>query len=122
MVDEAGGSSAALAWSGARASVPSVSAPLADPTAAYLASLSPEGRTTMIERLRAVAALLGVPYEQVVWHEFRFQHVDFLRQRLLEQGRSPATVNLTWPPSGGSPATPGTWGSSRRRSTTASGM
>ena len=49
----------------------------------------------MVERLRAVAVLIGMPYEQVVWHDLRFQHVDFLRQHLLEAGRSPATVNLT---------------------------
>lgn len=35
-----------------------VRAPLADPTRAYLASLSPAGRATMIKRLRAVARLL----------------------------------------------------------------
>ncbi len=69
--------------------------PHTDPTAAYLASLSPKGRTTMVERLRAVAALLDVPYEQISWHELRFQHIDAIRQRLLEAGRAPATVNLT---------------------------
>jgi len=87
--------SATMPWSRALAVAPDARAPQADPTAAYLASLSPKGRQTMLERLRAVAALLDVPYEQVVWHELRFQHVDALRQRLLEQGRAPATVNLT---------------------------
>jgi len=87
--------SAAVRWSRALVAGADDRAPLADPTAAYLGSLSPKGRQTMVERLRAVATLIGVPYEQVAWHELRFQHVDFLRQRLLEQGRSPATVNLT---------------------------
>ncbi|HSH82382.1 MAG TPA: tyrosine-type recombinase/integrase, partial [Herpetosiphonaceae bacterium] len=49
----------------------------------------------MTERLRAVAKLIGLPYESVAWHEFRFQHIDFIRQRLVDQGLSPATVNLT---------------------------
>ncbi len=87
--------SAAVRWSRELTVAADTRVPLSDPTAAYLGSLSPKGRQTMVERLRAVAALLGVPYEQVVWHELRFQHVDALRQRLLAQGRSPATVNLT---------------------------
>ena len=87
--------SAAVRWSRELTVAADTRVPLTDPTAAYLGSLSPKGRQTMVERLRAVATLLGVPYEEVVWHDFRFQHVDFLRQRLLELGRSPATVNLT---------------------------
>ncbi len=87
--------SPAVSWSTALAVEAEPRAAPVDPTAAYLASLSPKGRQTMRERLRAVAALLDVPYAQIVWHELRFQHVDALRQRLLEQGRSPATVNLT---------------------------
>lgn len=67
--------------------------PLADPTAAYLASLSPAGRETMIKRLKAVAKLIGVPYEAVAWHQLRFVHLDFIRQRLIERGAAPATVN-----------------------------
>ena len=66
-----------------------------DPAAAYLASLSPNGRLAMMKRLRAVAALLGTPVELVRWHELRFAHVAAIRQRLLEQGAAPATVNLT---------------------------
>ncbi len=52
---------------------------LADPMLAYLGSLSPKGRQTMLERLRAVAKLLEVPYEAVVWHELRFVHVELIR-------------------------------------------
>jgi hypothetical protein len=95
MADEVAESAAAVWWPRELAVGADARAPLADPTAAYLASLSPKGRRTMVERLRAVAALLGVPYERVVWHDFRFQHVDALRQRLLELGRSPAT-RATW--------------------------
>ncbi len=95
MVDEVSEPPAAVRWSRAVTAGADARVPLGDPTAAYLGSLSPKGRQTMVERLRAVATLIGVPYAEVVWHDFRFQHVDFLRQRLLEQGRSPATVNLT---------------------------
>ncbi len=72
-----------------------------DPARAYLASLSPKGRQTMVERLRAVAVLLAadggtpVPWEALPWHELRFAHVASIRQRLLERGAAPATVNLT---------------------------
>lgn len=95
MVEEASESAVPTVWPGAVPIGADTRAPLTDPTAAYLGSLSPKGRRTMVERLRAVATLIGVPYAEIVWHDFRFQHVDFLRQRLLEQGRSPATVNLT---------------------------
>jgi len=87
--------STATNWARALTVAADAHAPRTDPTAAYLASLSPKGRKTMVERLRAVAALLGVPYAEIVWHELRFQHVDAIRQRLLEAGRAPATVNLT---------------------------
>jgi integrase len=95
MGDDAGANELREVGSAALSAVAAVHAVHTDPTVAYLASLSPKGRTTMVERLRAVAALLDVPYAQIVWHELRFQHVDAIRQRLLEAGRSPATVNLT---------------------------
>ncbi len=69
--------------------------PLGDPTLAYLASLSPKGRQTMVERLRAAAALVGLPHDQIAWHRLRFVHVEFLKQRLRERGVAPATINLT---------------------------
>ncbi len=74
---------------------PGDSDPLGDPTLAYLASLSPKGRQTMVERLRAAAALVGLPHDQIAWHRLRFVHVEFIKQRLREQGAAPATVNLT---------------------------
>src|SRR5215207_6999194 len=69
--------------------------PLTDPTLAYLASLAPKSRATMVERLKAVARLIHAEYETMVWHELRFQHLEFIRQRMLERGAAPATVNLT---------------------------
>jgi len=72
-----------------------------DPTRAYLASLSPAGREAMTKRLRAVARLLPASggatpaWEEVPWHALRFQHVETIRQRLIERGAAPATVNLT---------------------------
>ena len=69
--------------------------PLTDPTLAYLASLAPKSRATMIERLKAVATLIHAEYETMVWHELRFPHLEFIRQRMLERGAAPATVNLT---------------------------
>ena len=69
--------------------------PLRDPTLAYLANLSPKGRQTMVERLRAAAALVGLPHDQIAWHQLRFVHVEFLKQRLRERGAAPATINLT---------------------------
>lgn len=42
-----------------------------------------------------VVMLLGVPHEQIILHELRFQHVDAIRQYPLAVGRSPTTVNLT---------------------------
>src|SRR6478735_5069851 len=49
----------------------------------------------MAKRLRAVAALLGAPGGAIAWHELRFAHVAAIRQRLIERGAAPATVNLT---------------------------
>src|SRR4051794_12267124 len=72
-----------------------VTAGRADPAAAYRASLSTNGRLAMAKRLRAVAALLGMPVEAIAWQALRFAHVAAIRQRLIEHGAAPATVNLT---------------------------
>src|SRR5919199_6858338 len=69
--------------------------PLTDPTLAYLASLAPKSRATMVERLKAVARLIHADYDTMAWHELCFPHLEFLRQRMLERGAAPATVNLT---------------------------
>ncbi len=62
---------------------------------AYLGSLSPRSRLTVQERLRAVARMMEVPYEQVVWHELRAHHVEWIRQALTERGVAPSTINVT---------------------------
>ncbi len=53
--------------------------PLADPTLAYLASLPPKSRATMVERLKAVAKLIHADYDTMAWHELRFPHLEFIR-------------------------------------------
>ncbi len=68
-----------------------------------LASLpSPRSRQTVMERLRAVAQLVEIEDTMAFpWHQLRFQHIDYIRARLIEKDpstekrRSPATVNLT---------------------------
>ncbi len=69
--------------------------PIEDPLLVYLGSLSPRSRVTVEERLRAVARMMEVPYEQVVWHELRAHHVEWIRQALTERGVAPSTVNVT---------------------------
>src|SRR6185437_15238050 len=78
--------------------------PLQHPMDAYLGSLSPNGARAMRERLRAVARLIGVaapdgvPLEEAFrdgWHQLTSTEVEFIRQRLLERGAAPSTVNLT---------------------------
>jgi len=69
--------------------------PIEDPLLAYLGSLSPRSRVTVQERLRAVARMMEVPYEQVERHELRAYHVEWIRQALQERGVAPSTVNVT---------------------------
>lgn len=49
----------------------------------------------MQERLRAVAQMMGVPYESVEWHELCAHHAEWIRQALTERGVAPSTVNVT---------------------------
>ncbi len=72
-----------------------VQRPIEDPLLAYLGSLSPRSRVTVQERLRAVARMMEVPYEQVEWHELRAHHVEWIRQALQERDVAPSTVNVT---------------------------
>ncbi len=69
--------------------------PIENPLLAYLGSLSPRSRVTVQERLRAVARMMEVPYEQVEWHELRAHHVEWIRQALIERDVAPTTVNVT---------------------------
>ena len=80
------------------------SSPARNPMDAYLASLSPNGRRAMRERLRAVARLIGVeetpgvrPEEALRdhWHRLPFERVERIRQEILASGGAPSTVNLT---------------------------
>lgn len=71
--------------------------PIEHPLLAYLGSLSPRSHLTVQERLRAVARMMRVPYEQVEWHELRAHHVERVRQALSERGVAPSTVNGTLP-------------------------
>ncbi len=69
--------------------------PIEDPLLAYLGSLSPRSRVTVQERLRAVARMMEVPYEQVEWYQLRAHHVEWIRQALSGRGVAPSTVNVT---------------------------
>jgi len=69
--------------------------PIEDPLLAYLGSLSPRSRVTVRERLRAVAKMMQVPYEQVCWWQLGAHHVEWIRQALQERGVAPSTVNVT---------------------------
>ncbi len=48
--------------------------PTEDPLHIYLGSLSPRSRVTVQKRLRAVAKMIQIPYEQVDWRELRAPH------------------------------------------------
>ena len=89
---------------GATAALPVADPAPRNPMDAYLASLSPNGRRAMRERLRAVARLIGVeappgiaPEEALRdhWHRLPFERVERIRQELLARGAAPSTVNLT---------------------------
>ena len=90
-------------WLGAEALTLAGQRPLQDPLQSYLASLpSPRSRQTVMERLRAVARLVEIEDTAAFpWHQLRFQHIDYIRARLIEKDPatdnrcSPATVNLT---------------------------
>ncbi len=69
--------------------------PLRDPVAAYLDSLSPRSQQVVRERLRAVARIAGVPPNEMPWHRLRAPHVEHIRNRLVRDGKAPASVNLT---------------------------
>jgi integrase len=73
----------------------SLQRPIEDPLLAYLGSLSPASRVTVQERLRAVAKMMEVPYQDVVWHELKAHHVEWIRQALIERDVAPRTVNVT---------------------------
>ncbi len=70
--------------------------PLREPVAAYLAGLAPASQEAVRKRLRAVARLAGkASYTAIEWGQLRDYDVAFIRQRLMQSGAAPATVNLT---------------------------
>jgi len=70
--------------------------PLRDPVDAYLAGLAPASQEAVRKRLRAVARLAGAAsYTALPWGQLRDDDVAFIRQRLMQSGSAPATVNLT---------------------------
>lgn len=72
------------------------SAPAEDPAAVYLAALAASGRRSMAARLDAVAALFGAEdWGEIPWERVRDTHVAAIKERLQQQGLSPASVNTT---------------------------
>jgi len=70
--------------------------PLREPVAAYLAGLAPASQEAVRKRLRAVARLADkASYTAIEWDHLRADDVTFIRQRLMQSGAAPATVNLT---------------------------
>ena len=69
--------------------------PLRDPVEAYLDSLAPRSQQAVRERLRAVARIAGVSPDEMPWHRLRAPHVEHIRNRLVREGKAPASVNLT---------------------------
>lgn len=66
------------------------------PAAAYLAGLSATGRRTMQGTLDKVARLMGFADLWVTpWASLRYEHVQAIRTKLIEDGSKPATVNKT---------------------------
>jgi site-specific recombinase XerD len=67
-----------------------------NPAAVYLASLAPTGRVTMQSALNGIAAKLTnnriVDARLLDWRVLRYQHVEALRSRLMDE-YAPATAN-----------------------------
>ena len=69
---------------------------VSNPAAVYLAGLAPTGRRSMAAALRRVAQLCGyADWQLAPWTAMRFEHVQAIRSKLLEEGSKPATVNKT---------------------------
>lgn len=71
------------------------------PALVYLGGLLPTGRRSMKGKLQKVADILSkelninLSVESLPWHEIRYEHVECIRAKLLEQGLAPATINGT---------------------------
>lgn len=82
-------------WHEAAALQQAIQQPLRDPTAAYLGGLRETSRAAGLKRLRSVARLIGVDAATMPWHELRFVHIEFIRQKMIDAEAAPATVNAT---------------------------
>lgn len=84
--------------------IPALYEPSGNPALIYLAALRPASRRAMRSALNRVAGeLFGwqetgksrtptVPFDQVPWHDLRFQHTSAIRARLADR-HSPAAAN-----------------------------
>jgi integrase len=68
--------------------------PLWNPVDAYLDGLKVETRRVMEGRLRSVARYLGVDHRAFAWHELGPERLAGIRDRLLEAGVAPGTINV----------------------------
>lgn len=65
-----------------------------NPVITYLGGLSQSGRVTMLQALNNISDMVsGQEAYSFPWHELRYQHTQAIKQRLLERGYKPATVN-----------------------------
>lgn len=68
-----------------------------NPFRVYLGSLTASGRRSMASRLSMVARMFGHPNDpaELQWSSLRFEHVQAIRSRLLQEGSAPASINTT---------------------------
>ena len=66
-----------------------------DPRRVYLAGLAASSQRVIARRLRQVARLFDLADDYFPWAGLRYTHIVAIRQRLVDQGRAPATINLT---------------------------
>jgi len=67
-----------------------------NPVEVYLAGLSATGRRSMAQKLRMVAPVLGDPDPRnVPWDKLKFEFLIAIRTWLVDNERSPATINAT---------------------------
>ena len=61
--------------------------------AEYLDALTSARRQIVVDRLKAMAALLDAAYDQVAWHALSPEQIEVVRARMLMGGVPPETVN-----------------------------
>lgn len=60
----------------------------------YLDALTAARRHLVVDRLKAMAALLDAEYDQVAWHALSLEQIEVVRARMLLGGVAPETVNV----------------------------